>query len=49
MGFHKDLPFLTERRKLGNIEKRITSIDDKENYVIHIRALKQALNHGLIF
>ena len=24
------------------------SIDDKENYVIHISALKQALNHGLI-
>ena len=23
------------------------SIDDKENYVIHISALKQALNHGL--
>ena len=22
---------------------------DKENYVVHIRALKQALNHGLIF
>ena len=21
---------------------------DKENYVIHIRTLKQALNHGLI-
>ena len=21
---------------------------DKENYVVHIRALKQALNHGLI-
>ena len=30
------------------MEKRITSIDDKENYVIHISALKQALNHGLI-
>ena len=24
------------------------NIDDKENYVIHISALKQALNHGLI-
>ena len=45
---HKDLPFLAERRKLGNLEKLITSVDDKENYVIHISALKQALNHGLI-
>ena len=47
-GLHKDLPFLAERRKLGNVEKLITSIDDKENYVIHMSALKQALNHGLI-
>ena len=29
------------------VEKLICSIDDKEKYVIHIRALKQALNHGL--
>ena len=47
-GLHKDLPFLAERRKLGNVEKLITSTDDKENYVIHISALNQALNHGLI-
>ena len=47
-GLHKDLPFLAERRKLGNLEKLITSLDDKENYVIHISVLKQALNHGLI-
>ena len=25
------------------------SIQDKEKYVVHIRALKQATNHGLIF
>ena len=35
-----DLPFLPERK---NIEKV-----DKEEYVIHIRNLKQALNHGLV-
>ena len=29
-GLHKDLPFLPERRKLENVEKLITSIDDKE-------------------
>ena len=45
-GLHKDLPFLAERRKIGNVEKLITSLDDKENYVVHISALKQALNHG---
>ena len=47
-GFHKDLPFLPERRKLGNVENLVCTLKDKEKYVIHIRALKQALNHGLI-
>ena len=28
-------------------KKLICIIEDKERYVIHIRALKQALNHGL--
>ena len=44
---HKDLPFLPERKKVEKVEKLICSIEDKEKYVIHIRALKQALNHGL--
>ena len=30
------------------MEKFICSIEDKEKYVIHIRVLKQALNHGLV-
>ena len=33
---------------MEKVEKRVCSIEDKEKYVIHIRALKQALNHGLI-
>ena len=37
---HKDLPFLPERKKLGKVEKLVCSIEDKEKYVIHIRALK---------
>ena len=45
--FHKDLPFLSEREKIRRVEKLICSIEDKEKYVIHIRALKQALNYGL--
>ena len=44
---HKDLPFLPERRKLQKVEKLVCSIEDKKN-VIHVKALKQALNHGLI-
>ena len=47
-GSHKELPFLPERRKLEKVEKLVCSIEDKEKYVIHIRALKQALNHRLI-
>ena len=45
--FHKDLPFLPERKKVEKVEKLICSIEDKKKYVIHIRALKQALNRRL--
>ena len=44
---HKDLPFLPERKKAEEVEKLIFSIENKEKYVIHIRYLKQALNHML--
>ena len=44
---HKDLPLLPERKKLGKVEKLVCSIEDEGKYVIHIRALKQALNNGL--
>ena len=44
---HKDLPFLPERKKIGKVEKNNCCIEDKEKYIVHIRALKQALNHGL--
>ena len=44
----KDLPFLPERKNLEKVEKLVCSIEDKEKYVTHIRALKHALNHGLI-
>ena len=47
-GSHKDLPFLPERKKIENVEKLVCGIEDKEQYLIHIRALKQAPNHGLI-
>ena len=47
-GSHKELLFLSERGKLEKIEKLVCGIEDKEKYTIQIRALKQALNHGLI-
>ena len=46
---HKDLPFLPESKKVNKVEKLICDIEDKKKYVIHIRALKQALNNGLKF
>ena len=45
---HKELPFLPERKNLEKVEKLACRREDKEKYVIHIRALKQALNHGLV-
>ena len=46
---HSDLPFLPERMKINKCSKLVCTVQDKENYVVHIRALKQALNHRLIF
>ena len=42
------MSFLPEREKIRKVEKLIYSIEDKKKYVIHIRTLKQALNHGII-
>ena len=39
--------FYPKEKKVEKVEKFICSIEDKEKYVIHIRALKQALNHDL--
>ena len=44
---HNDLPFMCKRMKIGNIEKLVTDLY-KKRYVIHIRALQQALDHGLV-
>ena len=44
---HSDLPFLPEKMKNNKCPKLVCNVTDKENYSIHIVALKQALNHGL--
>ena len=44
---HSDWAFLPERKKINKCIKLTCTIQNKENYVIHIRALKQAINHGL--
>ena len=42
-----DLPFLPERMKINKCSKLVCNLYDKKKYVVHIRALKQALMHGL--
>ena len=37
----------TSQKSMMNIVKLSCNKEDKEKYVIHIRALKEALNHGL--
>ena len=44
---HSDLPFLPERMKINKCTKLVCNLNNKENYSVHILALKQALNHGL--
>ena len=45
---HNDLPFMCERMKISGVKKLIPNLFDKKKYVIHIRALDQALKHGLV-
>ena len=45
---HNDLPFLPQRMKFEKVEKLVVNLHNKTEYVIHIRNLKQALNHRLI-
>ena len=34
--------------KIEKVEKLLANFHNKEEYVIHIRKLKQALNHGMV-
>ena len=36
---HNDLPFMYEKMKINKVEKLVSNVRDKKNYVIHIRAL----------
>ena len=43
-----DLTFFLERIRINKYDKLICSLYVKNRYVVHMRTLKQALNHGLI-
>ena len=48
MNYIKIYHFFPDRMEVSNVNKLVVSVHDKNNYVIHVYALKQALNHGLI-
>ena len=55
---HNDLPFMCEKIRVKGpagagaathgVEKLVPNLCDKKKYVIHVKALKQALDHGLV-
>ena len=47
-GLHNDSPFLNETMKTEKNDGHGSDLYNKNNYVIHIKDLKQALNHELL-
>ena len=46
--YHNDLPFMCAKMKINGVEKLVPNLYYKRKYVIHIKALAQALEHGLV-
>ena len=46
--YHDDLPFMCEKMKINGVEKLDPNLYYKRKYVVHIKALKQAIDHGLV-
>ena len=44
---HSDLPFLPKKMKIDKCKKLVCELRNKKKYVVHIKSLKQASNHGL--
>ena len=44
---HNELPFLTDRMKIGRVEKLVPNLKVKKGYVVPTKTLNQALKHGL--
>ena len=45
---HNDLLLLLERMKIKKVKKFLANLDEKIEYVMHIKNWKQSLNHGLV-
>lgn len=42
-----DLPYLSKKMKIKKFHKPACNLYNKKKYLVHIKTLKQALNHGL--
>ena len=45
---HNDLPFMCDRMKINGVEKLVPNLYYKKKYVVHIKALEQAIDHSLV-
>ena len=45
---HNDLPFMCEKIRVSGVEKLFPNLHYKIKYMIDVKALKQALDHGLV-
>ena len=45
---HNNLPFMCDRMKINGVEKLVPNLYYKKKYVVCIKALEQAINHGLV-
>ena len=46
--YHNDLPFMCAKMQINGVEKLIPNLYYKKKYVIHVKALAQAIDHGLV-
>ena len=45
---HNQLPFMVKKTKTNKLDKLMPNLNNKEKYVVDIRALIQALKHELM-
>ena len=46
--YHNDFPFMCEKMKINSVTKLVPNLQNKMNYILYIKAISQALKHGLI-
>ena len=46
--YHNDLPFMCSKMVINGVEKLVPNLHYEKKYVIHVKALAQAIEHGLV-